>query len=63
MIRKAVRIQAVDTLQYCVDEVSKYGCLKCCRVKAARDNELTNYVIATRSTMIDDKQCGGFSFV
>ena len=51
-------VHSTEPLQHLVTVVDEYDRLKCCSVKAAKDNKLTDYLIASRRTMIDYKRIG-----
>ena len=53
-VRKAVRLRSMEMFDYFTSVVSQYSHLKSSSVKASANNKLTNYVIVTRSTIIDD---------
>jgi hypothetical protein len=57
-VRKAMRLQSSEMLDYFMNIVSKYSHLRSNCVKASASNKLTNYVIASRSTIIDDERVG-----
>ena len=56
-VRRTVLVHSTEALQYLTNEVDEYDHLKCCSVKAA-DNKLTDYLIESRCTMIDDECIG-----
>ena len=55
---KAMRLQSSEMLNYFMNMVSKYSHLRSNCVKASANNKLTNYAIASRSTIIDDEHVG-----
>ena len=57
-VRKAMRLQSSEILDYFMNMVSKYSHLRSNCVKASANNKLTNYAIASRSTIIDDERVG-----
>ena len=56
-VRKAMRLQSSEMLDYFMNMVSKYSHLRSNYVKASA-NKLTNYAIASTSTIIDDEHVG-----
>ena len=57
-VRKAVCLQSTEMFDYFMNAVSKYSHLRSNSVKASSNNKLTNYVIASRNTIIDDECVG-----
>ena len=55
---RTVLVHSTEALQHLVTVVDDYDRLKCCSVKAAKDNKLVDYLIASRRTMIDDERIG-----
>lgn len=57
-LKRTVLVHSTEALQHLVTVVDEYDRLKCCRVKAAKDNKLADYLVASRRTMIDDERIG-----
>ena len=58
VVRKAVGAKSAEILECFMDEASDYSHVTCSSTKASSSNKLTNYILATRSTMIDNECIG-----
>lgn len=57
-VRKAVHVKSTQMFEYFMNIVSKYNHLRSSSVKASSNNKLASYVVASRTTLVDDECVG-----